>query len=218
MHKIMIIDDDAELRENLVEILTTEGYQTETAATVDQAVEKLKTCDFQIILLDFMMPGMDGIEGLSLIKRVNPMAKIIMITAFATIDNAVHAIKKGANDFVTKPFQISELLMLIKQLIEEFRFEAGMKKLALEETLASLSNAIRRNIIKLLHINGGMRLMQITRDIEISDHTKVVFHLKSLREAGIIQQTEDKTYLLTREGAKLLECLSLLEKYLQDPT
>ena len=61
-----------------------------------------------------------------------------------------------------------------------------------------------------------MRFMEITRELKIEDHTKVVFHLRMLRDAGIIDQDEKKSYLLTREGEKAIECLKILEHYLSD--
>ena len=218
VYKILIVDDDSEVRENLVEILENESYFTTTAATAKEAIKILKQDQFDVILLDFMMPELSGIDALYELKRTSPKAKVIMITAYATIDNAVNAIKRGASDFITKPFKIEDLLMLIKQVIEEARFEDGIKKLEMEETLSSLSNSIRRKILRLLGSHDTMRLMEITREVEIEDHTKVLFHLKSLREAKLISQNDEKSYYLTSEGGKILECLKLLNKYLADAT
>ena len=74
-----------------------------------------------------------------------------MITAFATVENAVDAIKKGASDYISKPFRIEELLTTIRRVIEEGRFEEGITKLDLDYTLSSLANPIRRNILRLLN-------------------------------------------------------------------
>jgi DNA-binding response OmpR family regulator len=216
-YQILIVDDDQDLRENLVEILTSESYITTTARTAKEAFEHLKSKAFDVILLDFMMPELSGLDALFEIKRLDPKAKVIMITAYATIDNAVNAIKRGATEFITKPFKIEELLMLIKQVLEEARFEYGVKKLEMEDTLSTLANPIRRKIIKALESRKDMRLMSITRELEIEDHTKVLFHLKSLKESGIISQNEEKSYYLTSEGKKIVECLILLNKYLLDP-
>jgi CheY-like chemotaxis protein/DNA-binding HxlR family transcriptional regulator len=217
-NKILIVDDDADLRENLVEILKGEFYVTTTASTAKEAIEIMKQRQFDVVLLDFMMPELSGLDALYDLKRTNPKAKVIMITAYATIDNAVNAIKRGASEFITKPFKIEDLLMLIKQVIEEARFEDGIKKLKMEETLSSLSNAIRRKILRLLNSHDTMRLMEITREVEIDDHTKVLFHLKSLKESKLVSQNSEKSYHLTNEGRKILECLKLLNKYLTDAT
>lgn len=214
LSKILIVDDDVEYRENLKEILDTAGYSNDTAPSAKQAMEKLEAQHFDVILLDFMMPGIDGINAIGELKRISPNSKIIMITAFASIENAVKAIKKGASEYISKPFKIEALLLMIKQVIEELRFEGDIKKLKLEGTLSSLSNSIRREIIRLFQTNEKIRLMETARKLDIEDHTKLIFHLKTLKEAQIIRQDKKRSYLLTKEGEKVLECLSILDNYL----
>lgn len=214
MKKILIVDDDSELRATISEILKGKGYFIEEASSGKEAVAKTTNEKFNIALLDLMMPGMNGIEALSEIRKTSPKTKVIMITAFATIENAVDAIKKGAYDYISKPFKIEELLFTVRRALEEARFEAGIKKLDLDYTLSSLANYIRRNIIKLLSTGKAMRLMEITKELGIDDHTKVVFHLKILRESGIIEQDKDKRYLLTKEGEKTVDGLKILESHI----
>ena len=209
MKKILIVDNDEELRGNLTEILLDSGYHTGTACNGAEALEKAAS-GFDVILLDFMMPGINGLEVLAELKKIST-AKIIMITAFATTDNAVSAIKKGASDYVSKPFMIDNLLITIKRVLEEARFEKKLLQFDMDFTLSSLANPIRRNIIRLLHAHDKMRLMELTRELEISDHTKVIFHLKSLKGSHIIQQNKDKTYSLTPGGIKIFDCLAILE-------
>ncbi len=214
MKKILIVDDDAELRANLSEILKGAGYHTDEAASGKEAIEKAASEDYDIALLDLMMPRMSGIDALAELRRVRPKTRVIMITAFATVENAVDAIKKGASDYISKPFKIEELLTTIRRAIEESKFEEGIKKLDLDYTLSSLSNPIRRKIIRLLCSRTSMRFMEITRELGIEDHTKVVFHLRMLKEAGLIEQDKEKSYVITKEGEKTLDCLKILENHL----
>lgn len=214
MKKILIVDDDAEFRLNLTEVLTGAGHQTESAASAKEAIARSEAGEFDIILLDFMMPKMNGIDSLLTLKRVQPKAKVIMITAFATVENAVYAMKRGASDYISKPFKIEALLTTIRRVLEEAKFEASANNLDFDRTLSSLANPIRRNIIKLLHARENMRLMEITRELGIDDHTKVIFHLKLLKEAGIIEQDKGKSYCLAKEGTKTIDCLRMLENYL----
>ncbi len=216
MTKILIIDDEAEFRDNLLEVLNEEGYETESAASAADALACKSKTDFDVILLDFMMPGMNGIDALAEIRRRHTKAKVIMITAFATVDNAVNAIRKGVADYICKPFKINDLLTTIRRVLEEAKFEKCTEKMDLDQTLNSISSPIRRNILSLLSSKGPMRLMEITRDLSIEDHTKVVFHLKMLKEAGKIAQDEDKSYVLTRAGIKVFECLKTMEDILSD--
>ena len=216
MSKILIVDDDKEYRENLKEILDNAGYSNDMAESAKQAMQKLADQQFDIVLLDFMMPGIDGINALGEFKKISPNSKIIMITAFASIENAVVAIKKGASEYISKPFKIEALLLMIKQVIEELRFEGNIKKLKLEGTLSSLSNSIRREIIRLFQTSKKIRLMETARKLDIEDHTKLIFHLKTLKEAKILRQDMKHAYMLTKEGKKVLECLKILDNFLSD--
>ena len=215
MKKILIVDDDAELSGNLTEILEDAGYQTDMAASGKEALEKI-TDGFDVVMLDMIMPGMSGLEVISELKKLVPATKIIMITAFATVDNAVQAIKLGANDYISKPFLIDDLLVTIKKVLEEASFDVSNGTLDIDFALSSLSNPIRRQIIHFLDTRKKMRLMELTRELEIADHTKVIFHLKTLKEANIIDQGSDKAYFLTPEGYRVLGCLNILETHLTD--
>ena len=214
MKKILIVDDDAEFRLNLTEVLTGAGYQTESAASAQEAFARSETEAFDIVLLDFMMPKMNGIDSLHTLRRLRPKAKVIMITAFATVENAVDAMKRGASDYISKPFKIEALLTTIRRVLEEAKFEACVNNLDFDRTLSSLAHPIRRNIIKLLHARENMRLMEITRELGIDDHTKVIFHLRLLKESGIIEQDTEKSYSLTKEATKTIDCHRMLESYL----
>ena len=214
MKKILIVDDDSELRANLSEILKGAGYHIAEVPSGKEAIEKIASKDFDIALLDLMMPRMNGIDVLKEIKKIKPKIKVIMITAFATVENAVEAIKKGASDYISKPFKIDSLLTTVRRVIEEGRFEEGITKLNLDYTLSSLSNPIRRNILGLLQSRKSMRLMEIVRELDIDDHTKVVFHLRMLKESGMINHDRGKVYSLTAEGERILACLRILENYL----
>jgi len=214
MKKILIVDDDAELRSNLIEVLQGAGYQAESAASAKEGVAMIEARKFDVVLLDFMMPKMSGLDVLLTMRRLRPTTKVIMLTAFATIENAVDAVKKGASDYISKPFKIESLLTTIRRVLEEAKFEACMNKPDFDQTLSALASPIRRNIIKLLHAREKMRLMEITRELGIEDHTKTVFHLKILKEAGIIEQDNEKAYSLAKEGLKTLTCLRTLENNL----
>lgn len=213
MERILIVDDDDELRENIKEILQDNGFNTDDVSSGQEALSLLKFNKYNVVLLDLMMPGMNGMETLSKIRANNKLTKIIMLTAFATVANAVEAIKKGANDYITKPFKIDELINTIRCCIEEAKFEEDVKNVNIDDTLSSLSNSIRREIIYLLGQNESMRLMKITRKLKIEDHTKVLFHLRTLKESGLIEQSEDKSYSLTNDGKKVLKSLNIFSNH-----
>ncbi len=215
MKKILIVDDDTELKDHLAEVLREDGYQTQSASSAKEAYEKLSLEEFDIVLLDYMMPKKSGIDALIEIRGLRPKVKVVMITAFASIENAIEAVKKGASDYISKPFKIDNLLLTIRRVLEEAKFEEGIKKLDIDRTLSTLANPIRRNILKMLRDKDDIHLMQITRDLGIDDHTKVVFHLKMLKEANIIDQNRGRAYFLTKEGQRMIECLKTVEQYLR---
>ena len=212
--RILIVDDDHKVRATISKILKTKGYQTDEASSGKEAIEKALSNDFDIVLLDLMMPTVSGMDVLVELRKSKPKTKEIMMTGFATVNNAVEAIKKGASDYISKPFKAEELDATIRRCLEEARFDMSIKKLDLDFTLSSLSSSIRRKIVKLLHQNKGMHLMELTRALDIEDHTKVIFHLKMLKDSELINQDKRKSYFLTKEGERTLNCLKILEDHL----
>jgi DNA-binding NtrC family response regulator len=184
MKKILIVDDDHKVRATISKILKAKGYQTDEASSGKEAIEKATSKNFDIVLLDLMMPTVSGMDVLVELRKSKPKTKEIMMTGFATVNNAVEAIKKGASDYISKPFQAEELDATIRRCLEEARFDISIKKLDLDFTLSSLSSPIRRKIVKLLFQNNGMHLMELTRALDIEDHTKVIFHLKMHKGRG----------------------------------
>lgn len=208
MHKILVVDDDQDLRENLVEVLNDADFSPHSATDGYEAIEKLASDKFDLVLLDSIMPGMGGMETLPLIKRKYPKIKVIMLTAFSTVDGAVEAMRKGADDYVTKPFKISDLLVTIRRCLEEAKFVTCNEMLNMDDTFKCLANATRRKTLSLLKEHDKLRFMDITRKLDIDDHTKVNFHLKVLKDAALLQQDGRKYYQLSAKGKKIIECLN----------
>jgi two-component system response regulator PilR (NtrC family) len=115
---IHIIDDEPIIHEVLGDLLTTEGYKVESSLNGEEALEKYSPDTFDLILLDLLMPGINGIEVLKRIKKIDPQAVIIIITAYASVESAISAMKIGAFDYVQKPFKHDELLMTIERARE----------------------------------------------------------------------------------------------------
>lgn len=209
---VMVVDDDVDLREGIVEILEDHGYQVVACDSAEAALQTIKTTLPRVVILDNMMPGMGGMALMPLLKREYPGVKAIMITAFSTVDNAVTAMKSGADDYLAKPFRRDELLMAVRRILETAKFEKPQIEPEMDEALTCLANPIRRRILALLTEHGEMRFMDITRSLGIADHTKVGFHLKNLKGAGLIGQNREKSYRLTAQGKKIHDCLHLLAK------
>jgi DNA-binding NtrC family response regulator len=104
-NSILIVDDEASVRDSLYNWFIEDGFEVSCAEDASKALKILDHEHFDIILADIKMPGMDGLELLRRIKQIKPDAVVIVITAFATVDTAVQALKDGAFDYVTKAMQ-----------------------------------------------------------------------------------------------------------------
>ncbi|NCO53304.1 MAG: response regulator [Deltaproteobacteria bacterium] len=210
MKTLLIVDDDQELRTNLQEVLTREGYVASLAKDGSAALEMVKERDFDLVLLDLVMPGLSGMETLLLLQRQKPQCRVVLMTAFSTVENAVDAMRRGAADYLTKPFKSVDLLTTVRRVLEEAKFKACQVTLNMDGTFNSLANSIRRQIIQLLVANKRLRFMDLTRSLGIDDHTKVNFHLKVLKENELLIQDEQKYYCLSAEGEKVAQCMDVV--------
>ncbi len=122
--KILVVDDEANARGALSEILREEGYETETAADGFKALGKLGAFAPDLVLTDLKMPGLDGISLLDEVRAAAPQSVVVVMTAFGTIDSAVEAIKKGAENYLTKPLDPTSLLVVIERAMEKARLRA----------------------------------------------------------------------------------------------
>jgi len=209
---ILVVDDDQDLRESIVEILADNNFKAIGCETAESALQQIKIQQPSLVIVDNMMPGMGGMALISLLNSDYPEIKIIMITAFSTVDNAVAAMKSGADDYLAKPFKRNDLLVAVKRNLEVLKFEQNQLNPDMDEALSCLSNPIRRQILATLAGRKEMRFMDITRHLGISDHTKVNFHLKNLKSNNLVSQNRQKTYLLTPQGEKMVETLKLISK------
>jgi two-component system response regulator PilR (NtrC family) len=120
---IHIIDDEPVIHDVLGQLLTSEGYEVELSSSGEEALAKMSTRPFDLVLLDLLMPGMNGIEVLRKIKRVDPQLLVIIITAYASVESAISAMKIGAFDYVQKPFKHDDLLMTIGRALSHKRLQ-----------------------------------------------------------------------------------------------
>ena len=114
---ILVVDDEEQLRSILSAELSRAGYNVATAADGDEAIASLQNKTFDLVLLDIRMPKVNGFEVLKFAKQNMPTVKVIMLTAFADLKHAVESKKLGATDFITKPYDIEELLATIERAL-----------------------------------------------------------------------------------------------------
>jgi two-component system response regulator PilR (NtrC family) len=118
---ILVIDDEEIMREILEALLTREGYDVRLFADAATALDVARTTSFDAAIVDVMMPGMDGIQALDELKKIDEELPVLMITAFASVENAIAAMKRGAFDYITKPFKNDEVLIVVRNAVERKR-------------------------------------------------------------------------------------------------
>ncbi|MCF8051746.1 MAG: response regulator [Desulfobacterales bacterium] len=108
--RLLIVDDENRFLETTEKLLAKKGYEAITAASGEEALEKLSVHPVHVVILDVKMPGMDGNQVLKEIKRRHPLVEVIMLTGHATVESAIDGLKAGAADYLMKPADINELV------------------------------------------------------------------------------------------------------------
>lgn len=129
--KILVVDDEQRIRDGCHRVLTEEGCEVAGAADGKIGLEMIEKEHYDIILLDLMMPGLSGFDVLSQVKAIHPDTLIIVISGYATVEHSVEAMKKGAFDFIPKPFSPDQLRVLISKAIE---YSGALKDIATEKS------------------------------------------------------------------------------------
>lgn len=139
--RILVIDDEASMGEFMQIMLDKAGYDVTAETSANSALQNLKRSQtdtehrYNLLITDLMMPEMSGLEILTEVKKIDPDLGVIVMTAFGSIDTAVEALKKGANDYITKPFKVDEIKISIKKAIEQKQIKT--QNIALKESLTT---------------------------------------------------------------------------------
>jgi len=165
--KALIVDDAPDTREIIRKLLAYEGYEVITASTGEEGVKKTEAEKPDVILMDINLPGIDGSEALRRIRGINPIQCVIMLTAYATLDNAIQALKEGASDFIKKPFENDHLVHVVNQTVEKYltlkekeKLEEEVRRLSITDDLTGLYN--HRHFFKTLESELVRRKRQKT--------------------------------------------------------
>ncbi|MGE0448896.1 MAG: sigma-54-dependent transcriptional regulator [Vicinamibacterales bacterium] len=140
---ILVVDDEEIMREILEALLTREGYDVKLAASGSEGLALARALPFDAAIVDIMMPGIDGIATLEELKRIDEDLAVVIITAYASVESAISAMKTGAFDYITKPFKNDEVLVVIRNAIERRR-------------LVHENRSLRQNIQERYHKFGNI--------------------------------------------------------------
>jgi two-component system, NtrC family, nitrogen regulation response regulator NtrX len=154
MSKILVIDDERSIRNTLKDILEYEKYEVDLAEDGKKGLEAVKHTEYDIILCDIKMPGMDGIEVLEQLSATTPDTPVVMISGHGNIDTAVESIKKGAYDFIEKPLDLNRLLITIRNAMDKL-------------TLVNETKILKRKVSKKFEIIGESPALK--KVIEMAD-------------------------------------------------
>jgi DNA-binding NtrC family response regulator len=198
--KLLLAEDDLDLREVITEALTLDGFDVTACESAEQAISCGMRHRYDIALLDFVMSGMSGIDAIAVLKQTDPNMGIVIVTAFGTIDTAVDAMKKGADEFLTKPFNLQTLSVTLKKVHAEKTLKSPHIDQNDDLVFGALANPIRRHVIHQLKMHQRLKFMDLCRLVGIEDHTKFNFHLRQLIKSGLVTKDSEKTYFLTPIG------------------
>jgi len=143
---VLVVDDEEVIREVLKEVLTEAGYKVWTAKDGEEAIEKMKEAQFSVVITDIKMPGMDGVQVTRKFKELDSDTEVVVITGYASIDSAVSVLKEGAYDYITKPFNVDEIKIVVGRaaehykLLQEAKEKEKYKQLAIVDALTGVYN------------------------------------------------------------------------------
>ncbi|MCK8086037.1 response regulator [Vibrio sp. 1CM8B] len=201
--KLLLAEDDEQLREVLVEALALEEFDVVAFDNAEDALDAAGEETFDLALFDVVMGGMTGVEALSNLRRLQPKIGIVITTAFATVDVAVDAMKKGADEFLTKPFNLAALSVTLRRVYAERSPQTPVEERSNDQVFSALANPIRRAVLNHLSIHQKLKFMDLCRVVGIEDHTKFNFHLRQLVNSGLVKKGEGRIYSLTRRGKEV---------------
>ncbi|HAH30981.1 MAG TPA: hypothetical protein DCL44_01565 [Elusimicrobia bacterium] len=148
--KILIVDDEEAILDFMLAALTLQGYSVTCASDGEEGVKKIRTEKFDLAVMDIMMPGMDGITALGEMKKIDPEIEVIIATGHGTMNTAIQSLRKGAFDYLHKPFQVKDLLAVVEKALEKRRFndltKAIFSTIKSEELLRIIIDSVTRTL------------------------------------------------------------------------
>jgi two-component system phosphate regulon sensor histidine kinase PhoR len=165
--RVLVVDDEEGIRTGCARILESEGFEVESAEDGVEGLSKLEHASFDLGLIDLMMPGIDGMELLNRIREKDPAMLTIVITGYATVETAVEAMKRGAYDYVPKPFTPDELLAVVNRAVELRRLRDETRQLREERERSLLEIAGERTKIRTIIACIADGVLVVNRDRQL---------------------------------------------------
>ncbi|MBU1869279.1 MAG: response regulator, partial [Candidatus Omnitrophica bacterium] len=157
MCRVLVVDDERDVVDALERGLGRRGYEVEVAFTGTEAVLKVKKSKFDVVLLDVVLPELDGVQVLEQVKKIDPEIEAIMITGHASIETAINSMKNGAYDYVEKPVFIDKIAAIIEKAVEKHRLT---ETVALYEIGKAIFSTVKMDDLLKIIIDLGMRVLR----------------------------------------------------------
>ena len=182
---ILIVDDDESMRKTMSLVLGKKGYETETAGTGQEAIEKARKRFFNLVLLDIKLPDIEGLELLGPLKEMYPDMVTIMATAYASVETAIKALNEGASAYITKPFNMDEVLATVREALEKQHLM--FEKRQAEKELRRINDQLKEALAKVKTLSGFLPICANCKKIRddqdywhqveeyITDHSEAEF-------------------------------------------
>jgi two-component system response regulator AtoC len=209
--RVLVVDDEKLIRWSFKETLEPDGYEVLTAGTAEEGLKLVESEGPDVVFLDIRLPGMSGLEALRKLREIDDTCAVVMITAYATVDDAVEAMKQGARDFLKKPFDLNEVRVLLAKTVEEITLRREVERLKrnrLGPEPAGLTSIIGRSAAVLQMLEMGATLAR-------SDTTTVLIEGESGTGKGLLARAIH--HASSRAQAPLVEinCTSLPENLVE---
>jgi len=184
MEKILIVEDDAFFREIFSDLLKDEGYQVDTAASGNDALEKLARIDYHLVVTDMVLQDISGLDILSRVKQMDTGIEVIVVTGYGNMESAIYALKNGARDYLVKPISHDEFRHVVRLCIEQRRLldeNQGLKnQIRLFQTSQTIANCIDIDRIQNLVLDAVTKEVGVGRGFTcLRDATRTIFMMET---------------------------------------
>lgn len=163
---LLIVEDEVAIREGLIDVFVYHGYQVESVDNGNDGLKKALSGQFDIVLLDVMLPGINGFEICDQVRKNNPEQAVIMLTAKSDDDDIIHGLSLGADDYVSKPFSIAQLVLRVQAVLRRSRIVTDIEK------HIRLGNDTEIDTLNLSGQRGVQHLSFTRREIELLQYLK----------------------------------------------
>ncbi|MFC1564962.1 response regulator [candidate division KSB1 bacterium] len=216
--RILVVDDDNQVLSIFKRVLSNEGYQVHAVDNGNDAIEQIKQEEFNLVLTDLVMKGVDGFEVLEAAKQLSPQTVVILVTGYGSIDVAIKALRNGAIDFIIKPCTEDELILRVKKALERQQIGQKAKKAEMYQRMYETLGAVAHEINNpLTAINGNTQLLirelgddhpgicfidQINGSVE--KIAKIIEKMRKIRGIETKQYTKDSKIIDLQKGDEKL--------------